>query len=316
MIRTSDGVTGVDCGSGHVAFVAPGMVDLGMHIERMDAHEIDLTILATPLPGVDGLPAPEAVAIARECNDELVAVCAGAPGRLAALALLPAQAPERAAEELERARSMGMVGGQIFGNVNGTEVYEDHVRPLFDAAAELDMPLRVHPTVREYGGVASGGPIRTTLGHVFDSSTAALGLILSGLFDRHPCFKLVVPHVGGVLPYLAGRADYEAGRFRGRLGAPAAIGAPSEYLACLYLDTACASPMSLRLAVEFSGAQRVMFGTDYPLCEERTALDVLAAADLGTETTRCVLGDSAVDLFNLKPVLEGSNLPGATEYGK
>lgn len=301
LVSTGGGGRGVDCGAGHVTPVASEMVDIERQLERMDEYGIDMAVLAVTLPGVDHLPTGDAVIAARECNDELTAVCGRWPSRLAGLAVLPVQAPEHAAQELERAMAIGMVGAQVFGNVAGEELYSERFRPVLEAAAQREAPLRIHPSVRHNSTPNHGGPVRTTLGHVFDSSTAALGLILSGLFDRHPDFKLIVPHVGGVLPYLTARTDYEVAR--SRQGGKTPVGdqrAPSEDLARVYTDTACASPLSLSLALQVFDDGHVMFGTDFPVWKETVAFGLLADSDLGDEQRVAIQSGAAEGLFGLR----------------
>lgn len=57
-------------------------------------------MLSLPSPGVHNLPAADAVAVARDANDELAAIVATHPDRFQALAVLPTAAPEEAAREL------------------------------------------------------------------------------------------------------------------------------------------------------------------------------------------------------------------------
>ncbi|MGH3538703.1 MAG: hypothetical protein ACRDQJ_10460 [Pseudonocardiaceae bacterium] len=66
-----------------------------------------------------------------------------------------------------------------------------------------------------------------SLGFVYDTSLNTLRLIQSGLFDQAPTLKLIVSHVGGVLPYLTGRIE-------------AALAHPFDhYLTNLYVDSVC-----------------------------------------------------------------------------
>jgi hypothetical protein len=86
--------------------------------------------------------------------------------------------------------------------------------------------------------------LTTTLGFLFDTSTAALRLILGGLFVRHPDFKLYLVHVGSLLPYILGRLDYEAARYKGAMGSLDV--SPSEHVNLLYTDSVCVYPPALR----------------------------------------------------------------------
>jgi predicted TIM-barrel fold metal-dependent hydrolase len=90
-------------------------------------------------------------------------------------------------------------------------------QPIFEAAAELEVPVYIHPgippvSVREacYGGfdpatnlmLATGG-----WGWHAEAGLAALRLILAGTFDRHPGLQIILGHWGEMLVSFADRAD-------------------------------------------------------------------------------------------------------------
>src|SRR5712691_9641155 len=101
--------------------------------------------LATPLVNYY-LDAPLAAQAAQICNDGFAALVADNPERFAAWAFLPMQDPPAAAVELRRCvRDYGFVGGHVATNVRGVYLPDERFRPIFDAAAELDVPLFLHP---------------------------------------------------------------------------------------------------------------------------------------------------------------------------
>lgn len=99
----------------------------------MDEAGVDLAVLSLAAPGVEQLDGPEAVRLARACNDELAAAVRRYPDRLAGFAALPISAPDAAAEELDRAvRELGFPGAVINGHCQGRYLdnpYFDPVRP-------------------------------------------------------------------------------------------------------------------------------------------------------------------------------------------
>jgi predicted TIM-barrel fold metal-dependent hydrolase len=272
----------VDMGGGIVYPLFPDLIDAERRHESMDANGIDLSLPSVPPPGVDGFEPADAVAVARAGNDELAEL----GERLRAVALLPLQAPSAAANELERAVGLGLRGGVLFSNVGGARLDDPRFRPVFEAAAALRIPLLLHPTTPVGAEAATGYALPTTLGFLIETAVCALRLVLDGLFQRHPELVLVVPHVGSVLPLILGRIDYEAALLPG--GSGALEEPPSEHLRRLYVDSVCAWPPSLRLALEVFGAERVLFGSDEPYWRaadgvstvEATALDVGAAEAL------------------------------------
>ena len=99
MPRITDGPDGtmIEYGEGNGHVLQPNMADIELRMREMDAQGIDFAVLGTNVPGVDWFPASDAPAIARDVNDELNALAASRPDRLAVLATLPMQAPEAAA---------------------------------------------------------------------------------------------------------------------------------------------------------------------------------------------------------------------------
>jgi len=95
-----------------------------------------------------------------------------------------------------------------------------------------------------------------------------------------------------VLPYQAGRIDKNA-RIKG-LPEP-----PSTYLRRTYVDTVCPQELTIRTAVEFYGADHVMYGTDYPCWSPKAAAAVIDGARLtGTDTDK-VLRDNAAAVLGI-----------------
>ncbi|MGH2985987.1 MAG: amidohydrolase family protein, partial [Solirubrobacterales bacterium] len=218
-------------------------------------------LLSAVPTGFDSLPAAEAVDLARACNDELASLPERSSGRLAALAVLPLAAPNAAADELRRAADLGLPGAQLFSNIEGAALDEERFRPVFAAAAELDVPLVLHPTRPvEHASLDDYG-LLTTLGFLYETTTCAVRLVFGGLYERHPDVKVVIPHAGSVLPYILPRIDYETRLF----GSWQALSSPpSEQIRRFYVDSVCLWPPALRLALEVFGDERVMFGTDEP----------------------------------------------------
>ena len=131
---------------------------------------------------------------------------------------------------------------------------------------------------------------------------AATRLIFAGVLERHPRLNLVLSHGGGTLPYLGGRLDlgYHAPRYEANPACRANITKPpSHYLSQFYYDTVVASPASLRFLIDLVGADRVMFGTDFPYeigdADGAIALPVLA--QLLAPQREKILGENARDIL-------------------
>jgi aminocarboxymuconate-semialdehyde decarboxylase len=282
-------------GSGHV--LLPEMEQIDLRMADMERQGIDAAVLCVNVPGVDGFEPADAVAVARDANDELADLVRAHGGRLAALAVLPAVDPVAAAAELERAVAAGLCGASIFSNVRGQPLDAPGMGAIFDAAAELDVPLLLHPTFPLAAATVDAYALVPTLGFLFDTTTAVLRLVLGGLYERHPGFKLVVPHTASLIPWLVGRIDYEAERMPNGTGALSVR--PSEHLRLLYADLVCDWPPAVRMLVDFLGAGRVMFGSDYPFWDPARSVSALEAVELAPADDALVRAGTAQRLFGV-----------------
>jgi aminocarboxymuconate-semialdehyde decarboxylase len=310
--RITDGQNGklIEYGEGNVHPMQDDMRDVELRLRDMDEKGIDLAVISTNVPGVDWFPAVDAPSIARDVNDELLELAGRYPDRLAVQAVLPLQAPDAAAAELERAVGAGAAGAMIFSNAAGTPLDDPRFGAVFDTAARLDVPLYIHPTYPLVAKTLDAYALIPTLGFLVDTTTAALRLVLDGLYERHPDFKLVLAHSGSLLPQLVGRVDYEAARAPGGTGKLSV--APSEALARLYTDCVCVWPPALRSTLEFLGPERIMFGSDYPFWDPARSLDALEQAGFPETVLEAIRSGNARQLFGLAQTGSGG-APTGTE---
>jgi aminocarboxymuconate-semialdehyde decarboxylase len=271
--------------------------DIEPQVAELQAAGIDVLLTSMGAYGVDRLPADEALELAMAVNEERVAAEKAYPGQVYTLALIPMQDAAAGIAALDHAvRNLGMRGVCILSNIAGESIATEGRRPIFARAQELDVPVFIHPThtvmedrIRRYGH-------EFTIAYMVDSSFAALDLIFSGFLDDLPRLQVVQPHVGGVLPYLAARIDYEYSKpwaYGRELPRP-----PSEYLRRLYTDTVNRNPGSLQLAHRAYGADRILFATDYPYWTPVGEADFVRAS-IGAAEADLVLGGNATALLKL-----------------
>jgi aminocarboxymuconate-semialdehyde decarboxylase len=207
------------------------------------------------------------VELSRALNKQSAEVAQDGEGILEAMAVLALGEPDRAADELRRAADdYGMRAAMIPSTAGGRPLDDPAFTPVFDMAERLGIMLFMHPTEmhsERYGHylnhVLVGFPHETTL--------AVTRMIFEGFFERHPALKLILAHGGGNLAFLSGRLDaaYAATGWEADPYCRKNITkAPSEYLRDLYYDTCTLSEDSNRFLIEKMGADRVVFGTDYP----------------------------------------------------
>src|SRR5271165_5603343 len=193
--------------------------DIGeARLAAMDAAGITVQVLSNTGPGPDLVPGTEGIAIARELNDHLAAAIARHPDRYAGFAVLPMQSPDACATELERAvKDLRFVGALINGTTEGRFLDHPSYDSLLAAAVELDVPIYIHPhlppePVRQayYSGLEAGaGRVLESAAWGWHSETAIhlLRLAYAGALDRHPRLKLIIGHMGEMLPMMLDRID-------------------------------------------------------------------------------------------------------------
>ena len=239
-------------------------------LQRLDASGIEIHDLSITAPGTQPLKASEAVPLARDANDFLADAVSAHPDRYAAFATLPTADPEAAVAELQRSvTKLGMLGAMLFPRTG--ERYLDHetFRPIFEAAAALDVPVYLHPqfpppAVRDiyFSGFGPGTDMLFASGgwgwHA-EAGIAALRLMLAGTFDRHPNLQLMLGHWGEMLVAFAERANV--------LSTPAKLDRPvAECITNNVLVTAGGiySQRMLTDAIATVGVDRVLFASDDP----------------------------------------------------
>jgi predicted TIM-barrel fold metal-dependent hydrolase len=241
--------------------------DLDARIKEMDHFQVTTQLLSAINPWTDSFPSVAlAVSFSRLINNEIASIVSKYKNsnRFIGLATLPLLSPTDAAKELERSiDELGLVGAILGTNVSGTYISDDRFLPIFEVAQKKKCLLFLHPTV-PLGAerLRENGLIRS-LGYVFDSTLCLVKMAYSGLFDKFPNLKILSAHLSGTLPFVQGRVDTAWRNFeesKGKLSEP-----PSEKIKrVLYADTISYNAKALRLAAEFLGIERLMFGTDFP----------------------------------------------------
>jgi predicted TIM-barrel fold metal-dependent hydrolase len=185
------------------------LTDVGpARIRHMDAAGIDMQVLSHVQPGVQLLEdAALSIRLSTEVNDWLAEIVATYPTRFAGFAMLPTQSPKDAADELERTvTKFGFKGALINGHTNGVYLDDPSFDVLFERAVALDVPIYIHPTdppqqVTDTYYSPYSEAIVSTWGWPVETGTHLLRLICSGVFDRYPELKIIVGHMGELLPY-------------------------------------------------------------------------------------------------------------------
>ncbi len=157
--------------------------------------------------------------------------------------------------------------------------------------------ILLHPAKPMTTEQVKGYELTSTLGNMFENTIALARIVASGLLDRHPRLKLVCPHLGGTLPYICGRMDHQLTVLR--RGPQNLQRKPSEYLRSIHLDIVSPIPEAMRFALDFTGADRLLFSSDHPWVQPKEILDPLRGLGLPPGEEASILSGNAHRLFQL-----------------
>jgi len=272
------------------------------NIERklkvMDNAGIDISILSPNIPGPCMLAPELALKGAQIVNNYIAKVILKHPDRFAGIASLPWQNANEAIQEMDRAGDeLGLCAVMLFSNIGGRPVDDADFEPIYAHAESKGLPIVIHPTFPSWGAAIKDYMMIPMVGFQLDSSLALLRLILGGVLERYPRLQILMPHVGGVLPYMIGRIDYQT-EIMGR-GREHITRAPSEHLKRLYLDTVSPSSQAIRYACDFSGADHLVFGTDDPWIDTQYYVDLIEGLNISDREKSLIFSENAKKLFNI-----------------
>jgi uncharacterized protein len=241
-------------------------------LKSMDDAGISVQVLSNSGPGPDLVPGQAGVDMARETNDFLAKAIASRPDRFAGFAALPLQSPDAAAVEFTRTvKELGFVGAMVHGTTEGRFLDHSSFEPVLAAAEQLDVPIYIHPHIppepvrQAYFSDLPPGPGRVleTAGWGWHSETAVhvLRMVVAGTLDRHPRLKLIIGHMGEMLPMMMARADKVFALDSDHLKRPIS----RTILDQVWITTSGIfdEPPFLAALLTF-GIDRIMFSVDYP----------------------------------------------------
>ena len=281
-------------------------------IAYMDKAGIELAILSLNAPAIQSiLDTDVAIETSRTANDELADAVKRHPGRYLALAALPMQDPIAAGEELKRCvNELGFTGALVTGftqrDVADSAFYYDipEYRDFWQVVSDLDVPFYLHPRMQipERSQIYDGHPWlkSSPWGFAVETSTHALRLCGSGLFDDFSNLKIVIGHQGEGIPFGLWRIDarmrFSPRGYRGKrlLG---------DYFREHFHVTVSGNynDAAFRCAVDVLGVERMYFCSDYPFERMQDAADWFDNTHVVDEEAKIKIGrTNAIRLFNLQ----------------
>jgi aminocarboxymuconate-semialdehyde decarboxylase len=156
--------------------------------------------------------------------------------------------------------------------------------------------------------------ICSVIGWPFETGAALARLVFSGIMDRFSGLKIVTHHLGGIIPYFAGRVEHSWDQLGARtsdedysLVLKRLKKRPIEYFRNFYGDTALAGALAPTVCgISFFGADRVLFASDCPFDKEqgrgyiRATIAVMEQLDLPKPAMEKICHRNAQSMFGLR----------------
>jgi aminocarboxymuconate-semialdehyde decarboxylase len=277
------------------AFDTPAQ-DAQPRIEAMDKAGVELQILSIGTAGPYVSSEIGAIIGARTANDAYAEMVRLNPARFKAFAALPLPHVEASLRELERAfDQLGMIGAGIATMMGGKTLADPSFDPVYEELNRRAGVLFVHPIGHSCEStLLEDTQLTWPLGAPFEDTAAALQLLQTGFVQKFPNIRVIMPHLGGTLPFLVHRLDHQQDRFMH------GHGLPSELVKHFWYDSVNGHPAALRCSIDTFGIERIVFGTDYPFwsgAAHQHASEYLDHSGLSAAQVAAIADGNARDLF-------------------
>ncbi len=235
-------------------------------VESMDKSGIDRAVLAN----IGWMT----MALCRETNDYILDAARRFPERLVPMCSVNPAAGQEAIEEIERCARQGARGiGELHPDTQGFDLADAAtMRPIVDAAARHDMAVLAHASEPVGHGYPGKGQVTPQVAYRF--------------ITNFPQARIVLAHWGGGLPFYALMPEVR------------------QALANVWFDTAASpflyEPQVFEIVTRLVGAEKVLFGTDFPLIKQERLLRQVERSGLAAEARALVLGGNAARVFRIR----------------
>jgi 6-methylsalicylate decarboxylase len=237
--------------------------DIGRRLELMDEAGVSMQVLSHGIMAPYAQTEADAVEATRACNDGYAELTRKYPDRFAAFAALPLPHVDASLKELHRALDeLGMVGVAMNCSVFDRSTAEKEFEPLYAEMSRRGLPVFFHPCgsgicspmITDYG-------LSGAAGTSMEDTAIVLHLIVRQIPARFPNVKVIVAHLGGLIPMLLHRLDHQLPPAHPNLPE-----APSITARRFYYDTVGhGSPAALLCAWKAFGAEHLVPGSDWPV---------------------------------------------------
>ena len=235
-------------------------------IADMDKHEVDISVITNI-----GWTTHE---LCVETNDYILESVARYPHRLVGFCTVQPNSYDAAIDEIERCAQGGIRGvGELRPDMQLFDLKDAEViEPFIDVISKHKLILLTHTS--------------EPVGHQYAGKGAVTPDMLYPFITNFPDLIIVCAHWGGGLPFYALMPEVK------------------QAMRNVYFDTAASpflySPQVYHQVIQLVGADKILFGSDYPLLTQNRLISEIRSLDLSEETRNLILSGNAQRLLGIK----------------
>jgi predicted TIM-barrel fold metal-dependent hydrolase len=209
-----------------------------------------------------------------ETNDYIIDAVSRYPQRLVGFCAVQPQSAKAAAAEIERCAKAGIRGvGEMRPDIQLFDLCDEVImEPLAEVLKAHKLALLLHAS--------------EPIGHEYPGKGGITPDILYPFITSFPDLTVVCAHWGGGLPFYALMPEVK------------------KAMGNVYFDSAASpflyTPEVYSQVIQLVGADRVLFGSDYPLLAQSRLLKEIEGLDLAVETKSLVLAGNALKLLGIE----------------
>ncbi len=208
-----------------------------------------------------------------ETNDYILESISRYPQRLVGFCSLQLHSPEAALKEIERCIRGGIKGvGELRPDMQLFDMGDDQLfNPLVDIMKKHNLIMLIHAS--------------EPVGHIYPGKGVVTPEVLYPFIVNNPELTIVCSHWGGGLPFYALMPEVK------------------RAISNVYFDTAASpllySPRIYEQAVQLVGADKILFGSDYPLLQQERCLKEIESCNLPEDSRNLILDGNARRLLRV-----------------
>jgi len=209
-----------------------------------------------------------------ETNDYIIDAVSRYPRRLVGFCAVQPNSTKAAVAEIERCAKAGIKGvGEMRPDIQLFDLGDEMVmNPLVEVLKEYRLALLLHAS--------------EPIGHDYPGKGIMVPDMIYPFITSFPDLTIVCAHWGGGLPFYALMPEVK------------------KAMGNVYFDSAASpflyTPQVYQQVIKLVGADKVLFGSDYPLLTQRRLLNEIETLDLAEESKNLLLAGNALRLLGIE----------------